>query len=297
MSKATGGKEGAPRRKVREMEVVVAEVRDETHDTSSLFLDPGDEPRDYQAGQFITIDPHQFGFLKPTIAYLEEMKGTKEKPRAYSMGSAPHEKNILVTIKEEKYWPGESKYPPVLSPPLSRHCPPGTSLTIRGFTGPYTLPDDIRERTDNVLHVCAGSGVVPNFALIKHSLHVDDGLRHVLLYSSKTKADIIYYRDFADLAARHSERLEIVHAITREDPEGIEPQAHRGRVDRELVERYVPDPSNCVVYTCGPGVLPWERKQAKEKGEEPTPRFIENMIALLQDVGLEKSQIKQESWG
>ncbi|HJP29917.1 MAG TPA: oxidoreductase [Candidatus Latescibacteria bacterium] len=285
------------RRKVREIETVVAEVREQTHDTASLFLDLGEEPRDYRAGQFITIDPHQFAFLEQTIAYLEEIKGGREKPRAYSMGSAPHERHILVTIKEERFWPGESKYPPVLSPSLTRNCAPGTPVVIKGFAGAYTLPADAHDRTDNILHVCAGSGIVPNYALIKHSLHVDDGLRHVLLYSSKTKADIIYYDDFAALARAHPDRLEIVHCLTREDPVDIEPVGRRGRVDAELIARYVPDPSNCLVFSCGPGVLPWERQEAKAKGVEPQPRFIEHMMQLLKDAGLEKSQIKQESWG
>ena len=285
------------RRKVREIQAAVAEVREETHDTASLFLHLGDEPRDYRAGQFITIDPHQFGFLEQTIAYLEQLKDAKEKPRAYSMGSAPHEKHILVSIKEERFWPGESKYPPVLSPALTRNCTVGTPVVIKGFTGAYTLPDEALERTDNILHVCAGSGIVPNFALIKHSLHVDDGLRHVLLYSSKTKADIIYYSDFAKLAQRHPERLEIVHCLTREDPVDLLPQGRRGRVDADLIARYVPDPSNCLVYSCGPGVLPWERKEAKAKWIEPEPRFIEHMMDLLHNAGIDKSQIKQESWG
>lgn len=288
---------GAARRKVREIEAVVAEVREETHDTASLFLDIGDEPRDYRAGHFITIDPHQFAFLGQTIAYLEQIKGAKEKPRAYSMGSAPHESHILITIKEERFWPGESKYPPVLSPSLTRNCDKGTAVVIRGFAGSYTLPDDARDRTDNILHVCAGSGIVPNYGLIKHSLHVDDGLRHVLLYSSKTRADIIYYNEFAELARRYPDRLEIVHCLTREDPQDIEPQGIKGRIDADLLQRYVPDPTNCLVYSCGPGVLPWERREAKEKGVEPSPRFVETMLGLLYDLGLEKSQIRQESWG
>lgn len=287
----------AGRRKVREIEAVVAQVREETHDTASLFLDIGAEPRDYRAGHFITIDPHQFGFLRQTIAYLEEIKGSKEKPRAYSMGSAPHERYILVTIKEERYWPGESKYPPVLSPALTRNCAAGTAVVIKGFAGSYTLPDDVHDRADNILHVCAGSGIVPNFALIKHSLHANDGLRHVLLYSSKTRADIIYYEDFAELAQQHPDRLTIVHCLTREEPVDIQPEGRHGRVDAELIMRYVPDPSNCLVYSCGPGILPWERRQAKATGIEPAPRFIENMLALLHEIGLEKSQIRQESWG
>ena len=119
----------------------------------------------------------------------------------------------------------------------------------------------------------------------------------MLLYSSKTKADIIYYDDFARLEQRYPDRLEIVHCLTREDPVDVEPRGRRGRIDAELIARYLPDPSNCRVYSCGPGVVPWERKEARAKGIEPKPRFIEHMLVLLTDAGLDKSQIKQESWG
>ena len=285
------------RRKAREIQAVVAEVRDETHDAASLLLDIGAEERDYKAGQFITIDPHQFGFLEQVIAYLEEIKGGREKPRAYSMGSAPHEPHILITVKEERFWPGESKYPPVLSPPLSRHCPPGTELTISGFTGPYTLPEDVTQKADTILHLCAGSGIVPNFGLMKDSLHRGDGLRHILLYSSKTRGDIFYYEQFAALAAAHPERLSIVHSLTREDPVDVHPASRRGRIDADLIATHIRDLSRCLVYCCGPGVLPWERKEARAAGTEPAPKFVETMINILHQLGFEKGQIKQESWG
>lgn len=285
------------RRKVREIQAVVADVREETHDAASLLLDIGDEERDYKAGQFITIDPHQFGFLEQVIAYLEEVKGTREKPRAYSMGSAPHEPHILITVKEEQFWPGESKYPPVLSPPLSRHCPPGTTLTISGFTGPYAIPQDAGQKADTVLHLCAGSGIVPNFGLIKDSIHRGDDLHHVLLYSSKTRSDIFYYDQFAALAAAHSEQLTVLHSLTREDPHQIEPASRNGRLDAELIKSYVKDLDRTLVYCCGPGVLPWERKEARERGEEPAPKFVETMIQILHELGFDKRQIKQESWG
>jgi 3-ketosteroid 9alpha-monooxygenase subunit B len=285
------------RRKVRKIQAVVAEVRDETHDAASLLLDIGVEEHDYKAGQFITIDPHQFGFLEQVIAYLEEAKGGREKPRAYSMGSAPHEPHILITVKEERFWPGESKYPPVLSPPLSRHCPPGTKLTISGFAGPYSLPEDVTQKADTILHLCAGSGIVPNFGLMKDSLHRSDGLHHVLLYSSKTRGDIFYYDQFAALAAAHPNHLSIVHSLTREDPVDVKPASRKGRIDADLIAAHVQDLSRCLVYCCGPGVLPWERKEARAAGTEPAPKFVETMIDILHQLGFEKGQIKQESWG
>ena len=284
-----------PQRRVRELETEVSAVRMETADTVSLFLS-ADEPFDYEAGHFLTIDPRQFRVLEHLTNFLEDLKGSKEKPRAYSLGSAPHEKRALITIKEERYESGETTYPPLLSPLLIHHCPIGTKLSIKGFTGAYTFPPDITNHTDNIIHVCAGSGIVPNLGLIKHSLHIEDGLQHTLLFSNKTCRDIIYFDEFRTLAEQHPDRLQVTHFITRENPAGI-PNSRRGRVDVDLLRHHIPDPSNCFAFTCGPGILPHERKEAKETGGKLAPKFVENMVALLHEVGLEKDQIKQESWG
>jgi len=74
-----------------------------------------------------------------------------------------------VTVKEERYVTGLTQYPPLLSPLLVKRIPRGTRLIVTGFTGPYTLPDDIESKTDHVVHVCAGSGSVPNFAILKYA--------------------------------------------------------------------------------------------------------------------------------
>ena len=282
-------------RRVRELEVVVARVRRETADTISLFL-AADEPFEYEAGHFCTIDPHQFSVLQPFIAHLEDLKGHPEKPRAYSLGSAPHEEHVVVTVKEERYVSGETPYPPVLSPLLVNHTPVGARLIISGFTGAYTIPHDAASRINQVVHVCAGSGIVPSLGLIKASLHRNEPFRHTLLYSSKTRQDIIYYQDFEDLHRQHPDRFEVIHCLTREEPAGLR-GARRGRITKELLQEVIVDPASTLAFTCGPGITPYERKAAREKGEEPTPRFVEHMVAALHEVGLERKQVKQESWG
>src|SRR5437764_11326236 len=143
---------------------MVAEVIVETPDTTTLVLFTGNDRLEYKAGHFLTIDPHQFEALERFIAFLEDLKGRKEPPRAYSMSSAPHERYIAITVKEERYVSGVTKYPPLLSPLLVRRTPRGTRLVITGFTGPYTLSAKILAKTKSLIHICAGSGSVPNFA-------------------------------------------------------------------------------------------------------------------------------------
>ena len=285
-----------PRRRVRELEVEVVQARRDTPDTTTLFMSAGDEPLQYEAGHFCTIDPHQFGELEHFTAYLEDQKGQREKPRAYSMASAPHEQHLAITIKEERYESGETPYPPLLSPLLTYYIQEDRRLVISGFTGAYTFPADVYERTDHIIHVCAGSGIVPNRSLIKESLHRGDPLRHTLLFSNKTRRDIIYFEEFEVLREQYPDRLDVIHCITREDPAGIR-GARNGRISEELLREVAPDPSSVLAYSCGPGITPYERKAARAKGETPEPRFVENMVALLQEHGLDKKQIRQESWG
>ena len=97
---------------------MVADVIVETPDTSTLVLFTGNDRLDYQAGHFLTIDPHQFEALDRFTAFLEHLKGKVEPPRAYSMCSAPHERYLAVTVKEERFVPNVTKYPPLLSPLL-----------------------------------------------------------------------------------------------------------------------------------------------------------------------------------
>src|SRR5207344_2656961 len=157
--------EAPPSRRIKELEVMVADVVVETADTSTLVFFTGNDHLEYRAGHFLTIDPHQFEALERFTAFLEDLKGKKELPRAYSMVSAPHERHLAVTVKEERYASGQTKYPPLLSPLLVKHMTRGLRLMVTGFTGPYTLPDDIESKTNHLVHLCAGSGSVPNVSI------------------------------------------------------------------------------------------------------------------------------------
>ncbi len=289
-----------PRKKkrIKKMEVMVADVIIETHDTTTLVLFTGNDHMDYRAGNFLTIDPHQFEALGRWTQYLEDIKGKKEKPRAYSLASAPHEKYLAITIKEEEYITDRTPYPPLLSPVLVRRTPKGTHMEITGFAGPYYLPDDIEDRTDHIVHICAGSGIVPNYSMIKSALHHDLKLRHTLVYGNKTWDDIIYRDALHELAAQHPDKIEIVHAISREaNAESRGPNVHTGRVTLDLLRKSVSDWSAVSVFTCGPALTTWDKRRAKKTGEQLTPRFLESVLAALKELDVTKQQLHKESYG
>ncbi|WP_309893539.1 oxidoreductase [Archangium sp.] len=286
------------RNRPREYEVTVADVRMETHDTATLSLDFGPERPEYRAGQFINIDPHQFPALGRLSTYLQEHKARKEPARSYSMASAPHEPLVSITVKDEDYIPGFTKYPPLLSPYLVHGRLTGARIKVLGFMGPYVLPDDVEERTDHLVHIVAGSGAVPNFAIVKDALHRGLEPRHTVLCSNKTWGDILYREAFEALERAHPDKLRVVHTLTRElDESRYGHGVRKGRIGQALLEELLPDKATCLVYVCGPAITPWDRRKALETRTPATPRFMESVLGHLHDLGIEDKRIKRESYG
>lgn len=286
------------RKRIKQLEVMVSEVVQETPDTATLMLFSGNDALDYKAGHFCTIDPHQFPALARWTEYLEDVKGKPETARAYSLASAPHENRLAITVKEERYFNGTTAYPPLLSPVLSRRTAPGKTMTITGFTGPYTLPDDIENRTDHVVHISAGSGFVPNWSIIKHAMHHEMKLKHTIIYGNKTADDIIYRHALDALAAQHPDQIKMIHCLSREENAERHGTNYRtGRVGTEVIREAIPDPSAVELFVCGPEISKWEKRAAKENGTTPSPRFLETTLAVLDEIGITKQQLHKESYG
>jgi len=288
----------SPGRRIKELEVMVADVVVETPDTTTLILFTGNDRLEYQAGHFLTIDPHQFEALERFIAFLEDLKGKKEPPRAYSMSSSPHERYLAITVKEERYVSGLTKFPPLLSPLLVKRTVKGMRLVVTGFTGPYTLPAEIESQTDHIVHVCAGSGSVPNYSMIKFALAHHPRLRHTFVYSNKCWNDVIYREALDSLARQHPDRLKVVHTLTREDDASVFGSAvRRGRLGQSLLQECIPAPTECIVYVCGPGISKFDLEEAKRAGTSPQPRFLEGVLAHLSALGVPAKRIRREFYG
>jgi len=285
-------------RAIKTLEVMVADAIVETPDTTTLVLFTGNDHLEYRAGHFLTIDPHQFEALERFTAFLEDLKGRKEQPRAYSMSSAPHERYLAVTVKEERYISGVTRFPPLLSPLLVKRTVKGMRLAVTGFTGPYTLPDNIDQVTDHIVHICAGSGSVPNYAMLKSALEDHPKLRHTFIYSNKSWNEVIYRDALAVLAEKDPDRIKVVHTLTREERASVYgPSVRKGRIDRALLREFIPSPTEPVVYVCGPGISKYDVEAARETGTTPQPRFLEAVLAALKEIGVPANHIKRECYG
>lgn len=195
----------------------------ETADAGSFVLDVPDELRAafaYQAGQFCT--------------FRVWVDGTPQL-RCYSMSSAPAvDDELAVTVKRV---PGG-----LVSNWMLDNLGPGDEVETTTPAGAFCLTPG----EGDVVAFSGGSGITPVFSLLKTVL-ATTGRRVRLLYANRDPDAVIFGRALDDLAARHPDRLDIVH---RYDVE-------HGYVDAEAVHAALPPGPAAApaadVYVCGPG--------------------------------------------
>jgi ferredoxin-NADP reductase len=228
----------------------VVELVDETPRTKTLVLDVPDWPG-HRAGQHLDVR------LTAEDGYQTQ--------RSYSIASAPSGTRVELTV--ERIEDGE------VSPYLTDVLQHGDRLELRGPVGGYFVWEP--SRSEPVLLVGGGSGVVPLMAMIRTRAAADSGTDMRLLLSSRTWDDVIY-RD--ELERLDGGGLTVVHTLTRAQPSGWTGYARR--VDAAMLAEVGPPPTERpLVYVCG-----------------PTP-LVEAVAEALVQLGHEAARIKTERFG
>jgi ferredoxin-NADP reductase len=187
----------------------VIEVIVETPETNSLRIRLP-EPMPFLPGQYYNIRIPVEGRPRPI-------------QRAYSVGSSPHPDPTVVEVGVKEIETG------LVSPVLVRRTPVGATLEVRGPYGNFTWTE---EDGGPVLLIGAGSGIVPLMAMIRYQVARGTAIPMHLLFSSKSRAYVIYREELAQLAATH-DWLEVDHTFTRDATDPLA-RYHR-RIDKEMV--------------------------------------------------------------
>jgi ferredoxin-NADP reductase len=223
----------------------VLEVVTETARTKSLVLEPADWPG-HLAGQHVDVR------LTAEDGYQAQ--------RSYSIASGPNDEHLELTV--ERLDDGE------VSPYLTETLQPGDELELRGPIGGYFVWQE--SLGGPLLLVGGGSGVVPLRAMLRHHRAVASEIPARLLYSARTRAELIYHEELAG--------YETTITLTREQPDGW--AGRTGRVDRELLaEVGWPPAERPLVYVCGP------------------TGFVEAVADALVALGHDPTRIRTERFG
>jgi ferredoxin-NADP reductase len=223
----------------------VVEVASETARTKSLLLAASDWPG-HLAGQHVDVR------LTAEDGYQAQ--------RSYSIASAPEDEHLVLTV--ERLDDGE------VSPYLTETLRPGDELELRGPIGGYFV---WRETLGGpLLLIGGGSGVVPLRAMLRHHRAIGSEIPARLLYSARTRADLIYGAELGE--------YETTITLTREQPDGW--KGRTGRVDRDLLAEIAwPAAERPLVYVCGP------------------TGFVEAVADALVAIGHEPDRIRTERFG
>ena len=144
--------------------------------------------------------------------------------RSYSIASPPEVSALELTV--ERLDDGE------VSPFLTSQLEPDDAIQLRGPIGGHFVWSAL-ERRRPLLLVGGGSGIVPLMCMLRHRRLSDSAVPAALLYSVRTREDLIYHEELTDLA-RNDPRFTLRTTLTRDSAPGWSGRV--GRIDLAAVQ-------------------------------------------------------------
>ena len=231
----------------------VVSIRDETPRAKTIRFSVGTWPG-HLAGQHADVR-------------LEAEDGYRAE-RSYSIASPPEVSGLELTV--DRLDDGE------VSPFLTGQLEPGDTIQLRGPIGGYFVWSAVEPRHPLLL-VGGGSGIVPLMCMLRHRKLSGSAVRAALLYSVRTRQDVIYHSELTDLA-QNDPQLTLRITLTR----NVEPgwTGGVGRIDLPAVQALLNDLGGVAdSFICG------------------SADFVEAASALLIQAGQPFDAIRTERFG
>lgn len=202
------------------MQAVVSHIIDETPSVKRFYMTvQGTDHFEFLPGQFVALH-------FPDDQSLE---------RSYSLANAPDGSNrieLCVVLN-----PG-GKFTPGLWA-----LRPKDALEISGPRGSFVLPEDI---VKDLCFICTGTGVAPFRSMIRHIFDHDIPHRRIwLIFGARYEADLLYRKEFEDLAEQYPE-FSYIPVLSRDQ----EWPGERGYV-HAVYESLFADGRDARFYVCG----------------------------------------------
>ena len=161
--------------------------------------------------------------------------------RSYSIASPPESSALELTV--DRLEDGE------VSPFLTGQLQPGDMIQLRGPIGGYFVWSAFEPRRPLLL-VGGGSGVVPLMCMLRHRKSQGSTIPTALLYSSRTRDDVIYHAELTALA-RSDPQFTLRVTLTRDAAPGWPGRV--GRIDLPAIQALLESLGGAAdSYVCGP---------------------------------------------
>ena len=128
----------------------------------------------------------------------------------------------------------------------------GQSIEIKGPIGHYQYKSNEYE---TVVMIAGGTGITPILSIINTIINNPmDNTKIRLLYSNVDEQDILFVDYFDQIADKYRDRFEVYHTISRVNNQAGTRPYDIGRINKEMLQKYVPLQPNKTtkILICGP---------------------------------------------
>lgn len=237
---------------------IVIRTVDETYNTRRFWIKVPELPSfDFAPGQFVTLD-------------LPIHEKPARRLRSYSIASWPDGTNVFELVIVLLEGGTGTHY-------LFNEVVEGSTITLRGPQGVFTLPDPIEKE---LYFICTGTGIAP-FRSMVHHLHRHH-LPHAgihLIYGTRTKQDLLYAEELKKLETE-MDGFRFLPTLSREQWQGHTGYVHAVYEQLIMAKRNgSPTLPPALFYLCG-----WKA-------------MIDEAKKRIQDLGYDRKAIHQELYG
>ncbi|MGQ9609884.1 MAG: ferredoxin reductase family protein [bacterium] len=206
--------------KIRRNPFKISEVKQETHDTWSLFFDG--KYKIYKPGQFLTV------------RLIRNGKVSESHP--FTMSSSPTRDKISITVKAVGDFTSTIK---------------DVRISDLAYVDePYGVFSFLNYDEKNLVFIAGGIGITPFISMLRYIYDKKLERNIVLIWGNKTSDDIAFKDELERLESEISS-LKVIHVMSNQS----EWQGEKGYIDSEKLKKYIKDFRNSQFFVCGPPIM------------------------------------------
>ncbi len=224
-------------------EAHVKQIIQQTPDVKSFRFDrPGG--MDCFAGQYMIVTIKSDG---------------KEFREPFTISSSPTERDYLEFTKK------------LTGHPFSKALEAlkvGDKVLIEAPFGEFTFKGEF----DKIALIAGGIGITPLRCMIRYATDNQLKTNMILLYSNRYEDEIVFKNELEEMQ-KQNKNLKVVNTITRPSDKW---KGFTGRINREMIQKVIPDYMERVFYICGP------------------PKMVEAVVEILKGMNVSEKRIRYE---